>query len=432
MKTTGKVAAAVLAAAGAWAVAAWGEEWEAGGATWKAGADLRLRQEAFDNIPLKNGGVTRGGANDYWRIRPRAYAGVQAGIVGLDVRILDEFRIYDCGAESSKWPDEAVFDQLVLTLAPEGLGRLTAGRQDMVLGSGRLWADGTPKDGSRTGYFDGVRWHWEDGEGMKVDAAGVYTQCEDPLAIGNVHRDVTGYTGGFNSMDEAAAALFAERRKAGLAGCGGYAVWKHDTAWRTAAGERVEGEDIWTAGVRWLPEFGDGASAEVEAALQWGDSDGRRREASFAAGSVKVPAGESGGWWGFGGTHLSGDKGDTGRREDFNVLFGRYPWISELMIYAFDGDGVGTWNNLAGVQAEGGWDFGKGWKAKGTAGPLWAEEHNGSGGGLFRGWLATGRLDFKLCKGLTGHLQGEMLLPGEYYESRKTAYFARWDLSWAF
>ena len=41
-----------------------------------------------------------------------------------------------------------------------------------------------------------------------------------------------------------------------------------------------------------------------------------------------------------------------------------------------------------------------------------------------------------LCKGaagdLTGHLFLEVLQPGDYYASDRTAYFFRWQLNWAF
>ena len=53
-----------------------------------------------------------------------------------------------------------------------------------------------------------------------------------------------------------------------------------------------------------------------------------------------------------------------------------------------------------------------------------------------RGWLETVLYTFPLCKGsageLTGHLFLEVLEPGDYYVSDRTAYFFRWQLNWAF
>ncbi len=394
----------------------------------QAGADLRVRQEAFDEIPVKTGGVTRGGANDYIRARGRAWLGVKAERAEAVVRLADEVRGWFKGPGGWEWPDEAIVDQLALTLSLGEWGRVTAGRQDMKLGTGRLWADGTAKDGSRSSYFDGVRWHVEPGA-WKIDLAGVYTEAENRLAIGHEHRDVTGYAGGFNGMDEGAVGVFAERQQEGGDGYGAYGVWKHDTAWRKADGERVEGEDIWTAGLRWMPRLGEKTSLEAEAALQWGDSDGRERFGTFAAGGLRHECGDSA-WIGLGGLHMSGDDGDAGRRDDFNILFGRWPWISELMILAYDG--VGTWNNLAMGWAEGGLRWGGKHELRGTAGPMWAEVADGAGGGHGRGWLGTARYEFPLWGTFEGHLLGEVLLPGDYYDSRSTSFFLRWEVSCRF
>ena len=128
----------------------------------RAGGDLRLRQEGFDHVPIKAAepAVTRGGHNDYFRIRPRLFAGVDFGEdVSLDARLCDEFRVRNTGQKSYEWPDELILDQLKLTLRDLFDGRvdLTLGRQDLALGSGRLFAEGTAKDGSRTGFFDGAR-----------------------------------------------------------------------------------------------------------------------------------------------------------------------------------------------------------------------------------------------------------------------------------
>ena len=108
------------------------------------------------------------------------------------------------------------------------------------------------------------------------------------------------------------------------------------------------------------------------------------------------------------------------------------------MIYAFDADGVGTWHNVGQAWLEAGYAFGedRAHKVRATVGPLWAPERDGAGGGSDRGWLETILYTFPLCKGaagdLTGHLFLEVLQPGDYYASDRTAYFFRWQLNWAF
>lgn len=407
---------------------------------WRWGGDVRIRQEAFDDIPIKTEepAVTRGGRNDYFRFRTRLKGGVDWGErASLDARLANEFRVRDCGVESYEWPDELIVDQLALTV--RGLwdvADLVLGRQDVSLGSGRLFAEGTAKDGSRTQFFDGARLRVRAGEKRTLDVFGFYGNDENRLAVGHEHRDMTGLAGGKNGMDEISAGAFWEDRSAAALGWGAYWVWLRDGAWTTAAGERVGKEDMQTVGARLMPDFGGGVTAEVEGAWQFGEG-GEGRRAWFGAGGVKWAPG-GGAWVGLNGLALSGDDPETARREDFNVLYGRYPWISELLLYAFDADGVGTWHNLSRAWAEAGVAFGEGGahRVAVSAGPVWAFERDGAGGGRERGWLEGLTYNFPLAKGpwgkLTGHLFAEVFEPGDYYVSDETAYFARWQVNWEF
>ncbi len=406
------------------------------------GGDLRLRQEGFDHIAIKSDdpSVTRGGHNDYFRIRTRANMGVDWGkAASLDARLAHEVRARNAGLSSYEWPDELLVDQLKLTLRGlfDGHADLTLGRQDVLLGSGRLFAEGTAKDGSRTQFFDGALLRARLAEKTTLDLFGFYGACESDLVLGHEHRDLTGYAGGYNDMDEASAGFFLDDRSSDAIGWGLYYVWKHDTAWRAPDGARVPDEDIHTVGARLLPRFNDVLSAEFEGAWQWSDSDGYDRRAGFAFGGLKA-APRPGAYLSVNALTLTGDDSDTARREDFNVLYGRYPWISELLIYGFDGDGVGTWHNLSQFWLEGGLAFGAdgAHKVKATVGPLYAPEADGAGGGHDRGWLETLFYSFPVAKGRFGNLKGHLFLevmqPGDYYVSDRTEYFFRWELFWSF
>lgn len=408
----------------------------------RAGGDIRLRQESFDDIPIRAAepAVTRGGRNDYFRFRTRLAGGIDwEDWLSLDARLCNEFRARNIGQKSYEWPDELIFDQLKLSMRGLFDGRLdlTLGRQDAKLGSGRLFAEGTGKDGSRTQFFDGALARIHLAEKTTLDVFGFYGKCENDLAFGHEHRDMTGLAPGWNGMDEATSGFFFDDRSIDGFGWGFYYVWLHDTAWRDREGEHVPHEDVHTVGARIQPRFSESLSADLEAALQRSGSDGYDRRASFATGSLRHDFA--------GGAHvaacglwLSGDDPDTARREDFNILFGRYPWISELMLYAFDGDGVGTWRNLSSAWIEAGYDWGEGraHKVTATAGPVFAPERDGAGGGDERGWLETLSYVFPLVSGRAGDLKGHLLLnvfePGDYYASSKTAWFARWQLNWVF
>ena len=410
--------------------------------SFRAGGDVRLRQEGFDHVMIKSAepAVTRGGHNDYFRFRTRVNVGADVGeAASLDARLANEVRARNIGQRSYEWPDELIVDQLKLTLRGllDGRADATIGRQDLFLGSGRLFAEGTAKDGSRTQYFDGALVRVRLAEKTTLDVFGLYGSCENDLAIGHEHRDVTGYAGGFTGMDEASAGFFLDDRSADALGWGLYYIWKHDTAWHRPDGAAEPHEDIHTVGARLLPRLTEAFSAEVEGAFQWSDSDGCDRRAGFAFGGLKY-AFRPGTYVSANALTLTGDDPDTARREDFNVLYGRYPWISELLIYGFDGDGVGTWNNLTQLWLEAGHAFGEkgAHKVKATVGPVFAPERNGAGGGDERGWLETVFYSFPVAKGrfgdLTGHLFLEVFEPGDYYVSDRTAYFFRWQLNWAF
>ena len=406
----------------------------------RAGGDFRLRQEAFDNVPLKTAepAVTRGGNNNYFRYRTRLVGGVDVGdIFSFNARAANEFRTRNTGLESYEWPDELILDQFNIRLTGLFDDRvdLTVGRQDVVLGSGRLFAEGTAKDGSRTQYFDGALARVRLAEKRTLDLFGFYGSCEDDFAVGHEHRDLTGLAGGYNDMDEISSGFFFDDRTLEDFGFGLYYVWKRNTSWRLPSGDRMGAEDIHTAGARLLPKFSEEVSAEFEGAFQWSGSDGYDRRAGFGFGGLKysfTPTTyvSANFLW------LSGDDADTARREDFDTLYGRYPWISELMIYAFDGDGVGTWHNLEYAYAEVGHAWGdKGaHRVKATVGQLFAPERDGAGGGDERGWLGTFFYSFPLssANGITGHLFLDVLEPGDYYVSDKTAYFFRWQVNFAF
>lgn len=415
--------------------------------TVSVGGDFRIRQEAFDHIPVKNdaSAYTRGGGNDYFRFRSRLW--MQLGkddTAFLYGRLVNEFLTYlkPSNSKKSKFPDEGIVDNLYLRFPSllDGRVAVTAGRQDLVLGSGRMMGDGTPKDGSRTSYLDALYLKAKLSQAVQLDVFGTYTTAENPLAIGNEHRDVTGYGTGFNDMDEAGAGAFltTKHEQAGAASL--YYLWKHDTAWRTASGEHRPNEDIHTVGVQLSPRLSSLLSADLEWAGQWSPSSVSDRQAMLAFGGLTLsPSIAWNPYASFNTLYLSGDDPETEKREDWNPLWGRYPWLSEVLLYTYDEDGVGLWNNMTYFWFELGCSPAEGHRLRGTLGYLTAPEADGTGGGHDRGWLAFSRYDFPLFKtangefSVFGHVTAQLFQPGNYYENdSKLAYFLRWELSCAF
>ena len=108
------------------------------------------------------------------------------------------------------------------------------------------------------------------------------------------------------------------------------------------------------------------------------------------------------------------------------------------MIYDYDTEGAGNWNNLIHPRLTLSAKM-AGHTLALSAGPVFAQERNGAGGGHRRGDLYTAQYTFPLFSGCgngrgktSGCLLAEVLDPGDYYLSDHTAYFFRWQIVVAF
>ena len=420
----------------------------------RLGADVRLRQEVWDDIPIptETPNITRGGYCNTLRLRTRVFGAYDlTENAMLNVRLAHMFYETSAGPESFKWPDELSLDNLNIAFkdfAGEG-SRLVLGRQDIMLGSGRLVFEGTPLDASRTTFFDGVFLHQPLGEPFSADLFAVYDKDEDPLAVGNEHRQLRGYSPSVDGRDEAGVGAFLNGTLLDGSLTGSlYYVWKHETAARKAEGTAVPNADIHTVGVLLRPKFSDAISGEFEYARQFDPADDDGIDATLAYAGLfldieecKIPSSANGSIALFPKTkigidclYLSGDDSDTERNEAFNPIFSRYPFLSELMIYCYDTEGAGNWNNLIHPRATALAKMG-GHSLSLSAGPVFADERNGAGGGRRRGDLYMAQWGFPLFKGkeggfgrTDGHLRCEIFDPGDYYTSNSTAYYLRWEI----
>ena len=415
---------------------------------WTFGGDFRLRQEAFNHIPLKTGAESRGGENDYFRFRTRVWtAWAPCDWLTFNARLLHEFRHYlePSHSHTWRWPDELVPDALnVQVRSEDGMFKAVIGRQDFLpVGEYRLFGEGTAKDGSRSSYMDAVTLVARDeADRTRLTLFGAYDNAVDPLAIGDIDRDLNGYPPNDTGMDESGAGAllrhaFTERLRATA-----YYLWKHDSGSVLADGAHRPNEDIHTVGGRLETPLAGPLGAEAEIAGQWSPTSDADRRAMMAAAVLYAQWQETPGRprAALNGLYLSGDDPDTAEDEGWNPLWARYPWISELMIYAYDADGAGLWQNLAYFWAEAGLAPRPGHLLRATVGPLYAPEADGVGGGHDRGWLGTARWDFPLWRTpgetprIYGHLFAEALLPGDYYadDADDLAFFLRWELTLGF
>lgn len=448
-----------LAVALSWGISAWGQQTETA-PIFRWGGDIRLRQEYFDEIPIIKDppGVTRGGENNYFRVRTRLWGEVDlAENITFRARIVNEFRDWQEPDQTGKpesstyeFPDEYVFDNLYLEfrkLAGKKID-LRIGRQDMMYGNGMLIAEGTPKDGSRTVYFNAVKLTVNEIENNSIDVFGFYNDPEDEWAINSVDRDLTGYASGLNGLHDSGGGVYLKNKAIANVPFEAYAIYKNEGNWyqQVNSTTRVDHAqlDLGTFGFLLKPSFGHGLSGSLEAAYQTGDREGQDVSAYGADASLSynLPFLQEAGASVYSGVYcLSGDDPATTRDEGWNPLWARYPQYSELYVYAWDAEGAARWSNLLMPRI--------GLKVKPTqckwisgsvmAAYLWAMEDDGPGPGKDRGFLQTVKIDFNiyenlLCKKdkLTGHLVFEALEPGDYYNVDSTALFARWQLNYEF
>lgn len=448
-----------------------------GAMAFRYGGDIRIREVKFDDIPIKADppGVTRGGENHFFRFRTRLWSEVDPiQNVTLRVRAVNEFRAWDKpdaspAAQRSNydWPDEVVFDNLSVELKGLANDRLDVkvGRQDMIYGNGFLILEGTPKDGSRTIYFNAAKATWKGIPDTTVDLFGIQNRSIDQLAINDADRDLTGFTSANDDMTEKGLGLYIKNKTAPQFPFEAYLIYKREGKWNQAARKAEDGSflppgyawqsldegrgivenpplNLGTLGTRLMPVFSERLKGNIELAYQVGereDSDVRGYgidaflvyDTPFLTEmkpSVK-----------YGVYYLSGDDPTTEDDEGWNPLWARYPQYSELYIYSYDADAAGRWGNVMMPHVGVSLSPVKNIKTSAMVAYLRAPEEDGPGGGDERGWLGVVKGEFLirerlLCKKdkLTGHLWLEVLEPGNYYNVEDTAYFARWQLMYEF
>jgi hypothetical protein len=423
------------------------------------GGELRVRGESFDNVMDLDD--RRDDAYQFVRMRYRFWADARPREgLRLFFRLGNEYRwgVYGTAPDFNKPasirdPESRVsLDNGWAEVAWPAASGLTwrFGRMDLAYGDGFLVFDGTPADGSSSGFFDGVRLQIK---GSPIEA--------DLFAMKLVDR-------GFGSaaLDEDFHGLYLKRagidvyvlhryqQKASIAQKG--SPWQIATPrQRTVAiGNRITHlpETGWQGAAEWALEIG-----------MYEDSTGHTAKgmpAETPPGSERFAQGMQarGGWtWAgatrlsfeLGGVYLSGDNPGTKEFEGWDDFYGEWPKYSELLIYTmYDGttrtlrvgsdgkprsDDAGAWTNLVA-----GWVEVKGsplpslrLTARGTL--LRAAQATCPGLGKNRGVLASARTDYTGISGVSLQALGEWFEPGDFYSRRADrAWYARFQVTTGF
>jgi hypothetical protein len=389
----------------------------------------RFRMVGWDNaIDLdKNGGT-----NQHFT-RHRTSAGLQwkpNQTFTFEAKLTHEFRKFFTPSNASFHWNEVFFDQLYFSYQSEKYlrGKLTVGRQNIFLGEGFIVWDGHPVDGSRSVYFNAVRYDLNLSEKHKVSAFIAVQPKEEKLLPVFNGQDIDPVFQGTHSyqlieQSEKAMAIYYTG-KADASNWDVYFVWKtiEDDGTRL-----VPQSDIKTYGGRLKQKISNQLSFTLEAAFQSGLIGAEKRTAyggysylSYFPGQHKkiIPIEVQ-----TGAFLLSGNKLSTGKHEAWEPVFGRWPKWSESYIYTSLRENQGRvayWSNMLAPNIQGKFDLGQSVILQLHYYRLFAMEQTAttdflSGNGKDRGHLLTAKMGFAISKQLSGHVLWEYFSPGNFY-----------------
>jgi hypothetical protein len=447
------------------------------------GLDERLRIEAGENWQTLNSGNK--GADDRWmyeRYRTRWWTKwTLSDDISFNTRLVWEFRTWQDPEKRPQFvnprgggvnpsvthfnPDEALFDWFNVNIRNLGGLPLTAtvGRQDIIFGVGWLVLDASPLDGSRTiGLFDAARftYDWADAA-TKVDVIYVNNAPESDRWL----KPINDQYRGLMEQKEQAGILYLTNTSFKPIQLEGFFIYKQDTpldhTLTNFPSILAEKGEVYTFGAAIAGTQGDHWKYRAEGAVQTG-----RKAGDLPAGRPNAsPTGPTEDLLAFGtldtieyqfkdphdnATHLtyefaSGDDPDTNRDERFDLLWGRWPRWSELMIYTWANETrVADTTNLHRFNLGHRIQINKQWQLTGDYHALFADENsratsptkiNLSTSDKFRGHLLTSWLRYKFSDQMYGHFLAEYLInPGEYYAapSDNDAYFLRVNFEYIF
>ncbi len=311
---------------------------------------------------------------------------------------------------------------------------LRVGRQDLIRGEGTMMLEGNAWDGSRSIYMNAAVLGYAFGK-TKVELIGIDDPARDRFLprIHDQHRLLTEW-------DEQAIGAYITHKPRKDTDLEAYYFLKkevHDTRPATNAQFQPD-RHLNYFGARGVRRFGDGWSANGEAAIQRGHDHAAREITGWAAnGYFKKTYAKArtqpyvmGGYWAFSGD----DPNTTGKVEGWDPLFGRWPKWSELYIYSqFREQGVAYWTNTGMTQLEAAF---KPWKPI-----LWRFTwyhmdafHPFAGSqaifaaGTKRGEMLQSRFDFTVNSNWSGHVLYEYHVPGDFYRAQDAGYFLRFEM----
>lgn len=387
----------------------------------------RLRIETWDNAV--NMDDESGNPTTYSRNRSSLGLNwVALPSTEFGMKLTHEFRYYISPKTTPFSRGEVIFDNLFLKWkTPITLPvTITAGRFNMWFGEGFVVADQSPLDGSRTGYFNGIR-------------ADVQAHPEGTLSAFYCQMDARDYAlPVFNNQHQAMAdrpekggGLYWQQ-KMGKNALHVYYLY-HNQMETLASRERKTN----TIGWRYDWRYTNGLYFITENAGQF-DSD-EDIGTKDIGGYTKLGREFSSPLWSL----SKAEVGAVYLTEDWNPVWGRWPKWSESYIYTLSGErGVARWSNFTSVFAAAtlipspetklqlAYHYLGALESFGTVAPASSSAFSD---GIIRGNLFMSRFDYKINPRLNGHFIAERFIPGDFYKAGSNSYvWLRTELFYTF
>jgi hypothetical protein len=409
------------------------------------GADLQVRNVYQNNNTTLNSNQTvvingqqeRANETEYTRFRARVWGTFALSEdVEFNARFLWEaFNFYEPEFQEHVTNSQGEFDSLNFKFKNllDTQSTLTVGRQDIFIGDGWLVAEGTPFDGSLTGFFDAVRYQWELANiNTTADLIYIHNEANPNAWLHPINEPDPPFWNA--EQDESGAVAYFTNKSVENTDISPYFMYKKAESQPQIHGT-YQGE-LYTPGLRVAQKVDENWRWRAEAAYQFGYSDkatpGKDQTVSAWGANSAVqyflndPMNNN---FRLQYEYLSGDEPDSGKYEGFDILWGRWARWTDLYAYtfAFEQNGrIADYTNLHRI--------GPGWGIspcdKVTIDTdyylLFADQSANvsapgtnpqafSSNGFFRGQLIESVLAYKLNKHISGHLKGELFFPGNYY-----------------
>ncbi len=387
------------------------------------GADFRFRF-IYDNA-RKASKKDIGHDRIQQRYRLRTWAKIKhSDDVTTDIRLAAEPRYFTRPTTNDKQlvRHELLFDRLNVTWKNPFDLPVTAiiGRQDMKMGTGWLLLDGTPLDGGRTGFFDGLK--------LSYDLPGRDSTAH--LLLIDNHADSAEWLKPFNDrdfdlieQDERGLVLYLNNRLPDNKEHDYYFIYKQDRNRAISTG--FQGE-IYTLGSMWHGMLNNKWEYCVEVAPQFGHKNGKQLNAFATNNRMTYHYGDAKKnrvFYGY--EYLSGN---DDKDKNFDRVWGRLDQWSILQtgdLDSIDGRKYDS-SNLHRINL--GWitePTGK-LKVETNYHILFADDNTSAGGtnglskgGNFRGQLIRNQIDYKATEHVSHRFETELFFPGDFYNKTR-------------